>query len=109
MCRLMSGSTRRRRCRFPIPYPLPKIDRAHLPEESESFCGIGVCLPNPRGRDEGTGNRCDKEHTMAQQLNGRRIAILANDGVEEAEYTGPRKTSGVAGAHPQPTSTKTRE
>jgi protease I len=35
---------------------------------------------------------------MAQQLNGRRVAILATDGVEEVEYTEPRSAVEQAGA-----------
>ena len=35
---------------------------------------------------------------MAQQLNGRRVAILATDGVEEVEYTEPRRAVEQAGA-----------
>jgi protease I len=35
---------------------------------------------------------------MAQELNGRRVAILATDGVEEVEYTGPRQAVEEAGA-----------
>lgn len=35
---------------------------------------------------------------MAQELNGRRVAILATDGVEEVEYTRPRQAIEQAGA-----------
>ncbi len=35
---------------------------------------------------------------MAQELNGRRVAILATDGVEEVEYTKPRQAVEQAGA-----------
>jgi len=35
---------------------------------------------------------------MAQELNGRRVAILATDGVEEVEYTQPRQAVEQAGA-----------
>jgi protease I len=35
---------------------------------------------------------------MAQELNGRRVAILATDGVEEVEYTQPRQVIEQAGA-----------
>ena len=35
---------------------------------------------------------------MAQKLNGRRVAILATDGVEEVEYTTPRQAVEEAGA-----------
>jgi protease I len=45
---------------------------------------------NPR--DKGS------EHTMARQLDGRRVAFLATDGVEEVEYTEPRRAVEQAGA-----------
>jgi deglycase len=35
---------------------------------------------------------------MANELNGRRVAILATDGVEEVEYTRPRQAVEQAGA-----------
>jgi protease I len=35
---------------------------------------------------------------MAQELSGRRVAVLATDGVEEVEYTEPRKAIEAAGA-----------
>ena len=35
---------------------------------------------------------------MAQQLNGKRVAILATDGVEQVELTEPRKALDQAGA-----------
>jgi protease I len=35
---------------------------------------------------------------MAQELSGRRVAVLATDGVEEVEYTEPRKAVEAAGA-----------
>jgi len=38
---------------------------------------------------------------MAEELTGRRIAILATDGVEEVEYTEPRKALEDAGAQPE--------
>ena len=38
---------------------------------------------------------------MAHELDGRRVAILATDGVEEVEYTEPRKAVEQAGAQPE--------
>ncbi len=35
---------------------------------------------------------------MAQELSGRRVAVLATDGVEEVEYTKPRQAVEAAGA-----------
>ena len=38
---------------------------------------------------------------MAHELDGRRVAILATDGVEEVEYTEPRAAVEKAGAQPE--------
>src|SRR5256885_5374618 len=35
---------------------------------------------------------------MAQELSGRRVAVLATDGVEEVEYTQPREAVEAGGA-----------
>jgi protease I len=43
---------------------------------------------------------------MAQKLDGRRVAILATDGVEEVEYTQPRSAVEQAGARVELISTK---
>lgn len=39
---------------------------------------------------------------MANELNGRRVAILATDGVEEVEYTQPRPAVEEADAEANP-------
>lgn len=46
---------------------------------------------------------------MASNLNGKRIAILATDGVEQVELTGPRKALDDAGARTELISPKSGE
>src|SRR6266513_5179485 len=71
---------------------------------------IGDCLPNPSRRGGppiAALLRNGSEDQMANKnLSGKRVAILATDGVEEVELTEPRDALRQAGATAQVVSPK---
>src|SRR5262249_60960011 len=73
---------------------------------STSICGAPV--PEPSGRCE----ICDmnaEANPMAGELQDKKVAVLATDGVEQVELTEPVKALKAAGAQVEVVSDKQRE
>src|SRR5829696_4104150 len=69
-------------------YPRPSGDKR---------CGFG----RSRRRQPTRGRTRTKEHAMPAKLNGKTIAFLAADGVEQVELTQPWEAVRAAGATPE--------
>ena len=97
------GSTRCACCRWPASSPTPSGRCSRTPASPRSSTtrtsSEAVCSPPRASMPEVRHCRpSNRRSYVAGELQGRKIAFLATDGVEQIEYTDPRKAVEEAGA-----------